>query len=80
MKKFKVTVQFDLKNERVVNCLMVNFDLDNMDDNGIVEMWYTNKGNSTSTEESAMKGMRKILNSFPSFKRGFKILGAREVK
>lgn len=80
MRKFKVTVKFDLKNERVVNCLMINFDLDNMDDEGVIEMWYTSKGNSTSTEETAMKGMRKILNSFPSLKRGFTILGAREVQ
>lgn len=79
MKKFKVKVQFDLKNPKVVNCLMVNFDLDNMDDNGVVEMWYTSKGNKNSTEETAINGMKKILNFYPSFKRGFKILGAREV-
>lgn len=80
MKKFKVTVQFDLKNPKVVNCLMINFDLDNMDDSGVVEMWYTSRGNKNSNEETAIKGMKKILNSFPSLKRGFKILGAREVK
>lgn len=80
MKKFKVTVKFDLKNERVVDCLMANFDLDNMSDDGVVEMWYTSKGNSRSTEETAIKGMRKILNFFEGLKRGFVILGAREVK
>lgn len=80
MKKFKVTVQFDLKNERVVNCLMNNFDLDNMDDNGIIEMHYTSKGNANSNEQTAMNGMKKTLNSFVNLKRGFKIIDAREVK
>ena len=79
MKKYKVTVQFDLANQRVVDCLMNNFDLDNMDDDGVVEMWYTNKGNKTSTEETAIKGMKKILNSFVNLKRGFKVIGAREI-
>lgn len=80
MKKFKVTVQFDLKNEKVVECLMNNFDIDNMDDNGVVEMHYTSKGNKNSTEQSARNGMKKKLSFFEGFKRGYKILGAREVK
>lgn len=79
MKKFKVTVKFDLTNKKVVDCLMCNFSLDNMDDDGVVEMLYTSKGNKTSTEETAMKGMRKYLNFFESFKRGFQILSAREI-
>lgn len=79
MKKFKVTVQFDLSKEKVVNCIMANFDYDKMDDNGIIEMIYTSKGNKNSTEETAIKGMKKTLNFFESFKRGYKILGAREI-
>ena len=80
MKKFLVTVQFDLTNERVVECLMSNFYLDKMDDNGVIEMHYTSKGNKNSTENSAINGMKKRLSFYEGFKRGYKILGAREVK
>ena len=80
MRKFKVTVQFDLTNEKVVNCIMNNFDFDKMNDDGIIEMNYTCKGNKNSTEETAIKGMRKYLNFFEGFKRGFTIISAREVK
>lgn len=80
MKKFKVTVKFDLTNEKVVNCIMNNFDFDKMDNNGIIEMTYTSKGNKNSTEETAIKGMKKYLNFFDGFKRGFTIISAREVK
>ena len=79
MKKFKVTVQFDIKNPAVVNCLTNNFDLDGMDDNGTVEMWYTGKGNKNSSVESAMRGMKQLLNGFANLKKGFRILGAREI-
>ena len=80
MRKFIVTVKFDLSNERVVNCIMNNFDYDKMDNDGMIEMLYTSKGNKNSTEETAIKGMRKYLNFFESFKRGFTIIGAREIK
>ena len=80
MKKFKVTVQFDIKNPTVADCLMNNFDLDSMDDTGTVEMWYTSRGNKNSSAESAMRGMKQILNGFTNLKRGFKILSAKEIQ
>lgn len=80
MKKFKVTVQFDITNEKVVACLMNNFDYEKMDDNGVIELHYTSKGNKNSTEQSAINGMKRTLSFYEGFKRGYKILGAREVK
>ena len=76
-RRFKVTVRFDLKNEKVVNCLMNNFSLDEMSEDGTVEMSY--RGNSKSSEQTAIAGIKKILNTYESFKRGFQILGAREI-
>ena len=79
MRKFIVTVKFDLTNEKVVNCIMNNFDYDKMNNDGVIEMVYTAKGNKNSTEETAIKGMKKLLNFFESFKRGYTILGAKEI-
>lgn len=78
-RKFIVTVKFDLTNEKVVNCIMNNFDYDKMNDDGVIEMFYTSKGNKNSTEETAIKGMKKYLNFFDGFKRGYTILGAKEI-
>lgn len=79
MKKFIVTVKFDLTNEKVVSCIMNNFDYDKMSNDGVIEMVYTAKGNKNSTEETAIKGMKKYLNFFEGFKRGYTILGAKEI-
>lgn len=78
-RKFMVTVQFDLNKPEVVNCIMQNFDFDKMSDDGIIEMFYTAKGNKNSSEETAIKGMKQYLNWFEGFKRGYKILSAREI-
>lgn len=79
MRKFIVTVKFDLTNEKVVNCIMNNFDYEKMDNNGVIEMIYTTKGNKNSTEETAIKGIKKYLNFWESFKRGYTILGVKEI-
>ena len=80
MRKFKVTVQFNLKNEKVVSCLMNNFDYDKINDDGVTELLYTAKGNKNSTEETAMKGIKRYLSFFEGLKRGYTIIKAREVK
>ena len=79
MRKLMVTVQFDLTNKAVVNCLKLNFDYDKIDNNGVWEMTYTTKGNKNSTEETAIKGIKRELNLHKPLKNGYKILGAREV-
>lgn len=78
-RKFKVTVQFDLSKPAVCDCIMQNFDFSKMSDDGIIEMVYTSKGNKNSSEETAIKGMKQYLNWFEGFKRGYKILAAREI-
>lgn len=79
MRKFVVIVKFDLTNEKVVNCIMNNFDYDKMNNDGVIEMFYTSRGNKNSTEESVIKGMKRYLNSWESFKRGYTILGVKEI-
>ena len=79
MKKFIVTVKFNLTNKEVVNCIMNNFDYDKINNEGIIEMIYTSKGNKNSTEETAIKGMKKYLNFWDSLKKGYTILGAKEI-
>jgi hypothetical protein len=78
-RKFKVTVQFNLNKPEVVDCIMQNFDFKEMSDDGIVEITYTTKGNKNSSEETAIRGMKQYLNWWDDFKRGYKILSAREI-
>ena len=78
-RKFKVTVQFNLNKPEVVDCIMQNFDFSKMNDDGIIELTYTAKGNKNSSEETAIRGMKQYLNWWEGFKRGYKILSAREI-
>lgn len=73
---FGVTVQFNLKNEKVVDYLTKYFSFD-MDDEGVVEIRH--EGNIKSSEKSAINGVKQSLNYFEPFKRNFKILAVREM-
>lgn len=75
-KYYRIKVKFNLKNEKVVSCIMNNFDYDKMDNDGVIEMVY--KSNSAGSEESAIKGLKKYLNWYEAFKRNYQIIGIEE--
>lgn len=79
MRKFTVTVQFNIKDKAVMKTLHLDFEGMPVDENGVAEMHYTSNGNKNSSEESAARGMKEYLRSWESFKRNYKILGAREI-
>ena len=90
MRKFTVTVQFNIKDKAVMKTLHLDFErvllpqfrnhyVMPVDENGVAEMHYTSNGNKNSSEESAVRGMKEYLRSWESFKRNYKILGAREI-
>ena len=75
-KYYKIKVKFDLKNEKVVKCIMNNFDYDKISNDGVIEMTY--RSNKSGSEESAIKGLKKDLNFFEPFRRNYQILGIEE--
>lgn len=78
---FKANVQFDLTNEKIVNCLMANFNLDDMDDNGNITVFY--KGNKKSTTQSVYKGIERSFGFFKGLKneigKGYHVTQIEEV-
>lgn len=77
MKKYRVVVKFDLSNQKVVDCLMQNFDYDKMDNDGY--MVFRHQGNKRSSTTTAINGIKQRLNSFAGFRKGYEIVSVEEI-
>ena len=79
MRKFEVTIKFDITKKEVVETLKANFDDNFVDENGVAKFIYTKHGNCKSTEQTAINGTKQYFRFWKSFSRNYKILNAKEI-
>ena len=77
---FEVTVKFNTKNEKVIECITREFDPGTADENGIAKMRYTGNINSKSDPNASVeRGMKHRLNFWNELKRNYTIIDINEI-